>query len=186
MAGRTAAPAATCKNRRRGRFMVASPSVVHKNAEPITPSLDSIRQVVDAVRGGIALRAAQWRGARPLMTTCSLLQYSENAPVIGSGCVGLSPCSANRAHRVARPAWRAASPIRPDLGFRHAQGSRRASHNPLLLAFTSHPTALELSQPCIGLPRLLSSRCRPSSLSLQRSDCHSGDPTRRTHRRLQR
>ncbi len=47
-------------------------------------------------------------------------------------------------------------------------------------------TALELSQPCIGLPRLLSSRCRPSSLSLQRSDCHSGDPTRRTHRRLQR
>ena len=70
--------------------------------------------------------------------------------------------------------------------FSHAQGSRWASHNPLLLAFTSRPTALELSQPCIGLPRLLSSRCRPSSLSLQRSDCHSGDPTRRTHRRLQR
>src|SRR6266699_2937201 len=46
---------------------------------------------------------------------------ARNSPVIGPGCAGLSPCSANRAHRVARPAWRAVSPIRPDLGFRHAQ-----------------------------------------------------------------
>jgi Integrase core domain len=35
---------------------------------------------------------------------------------------GLSPGSADRTHRVACPRWRTASPIRPDLGFRHAQG----------------------------------------------------------------
>jgi hypothetical protein len=33
--------------------------------------------------------------------------------------------SADRTHRVARPGWRAASPIHPDLGFRHAQGKLR-------------------------------------------------------------
>ena len=49
-------------------------------------------------------------------------QYGENAPVIGPGCAGLSPGPANRTHRVTRPGWRAASPIRPDLSFRHAQG----------------------------------------------------------------
>jgi hypothetical protein len=31
--------------------------------------------------------------------------------------------SADWTHRVARPGWRAASPIRPNLGFRHAQGN---------------------------------------------------------------
>src|SRR5262245_53257883 len=51
----------------------------------------------------------------------AITQYCENAPVIGPGCAALSPGSANRTHRVARPGWRAASPIRPDLGFRHAQ-----------------------------------------------------------------
>src|SRR5262245_6448205 len=52
---------------------------------------------------------------------CSLLQYGENAPVIEPGCSRLSPGSADRTNRVARPGWRAASPIRPDLGFRHSQ-----------------------------------------------------------------
>src|SRR5262249_59184470 len=55
---------------------------------------------------------------------CSLLQYGENAPVIGPGCADLSPGSANRTHRVTRPGWRAASPIRPDLSFRHAHGTK--------------------------------------------------------------
>jgi hypothetical protein len=106
--------------------------------------------------------------------------------------------------RCLRPQMRTSFPIslkRSTLIFRYPQVGGRLPHltgskrpcgghhqrtEPLLLAFTSHPTALELSPPRIGLPRLLSSRCRPSSLSLQRSDCHSGDPTRRTHRRLQR
>ena len=48
------------------------------------------------------------------------------------------------------------------------------------------PTALEPPQLCIDLPRLLSSQCHLSSLSLHRSDCRFGDPARRTHRRLQR
>jgi hypothetical protein len=56
----------------------------------------------------------------------SLLQYRENTPVIGPGCAGLSPGSADRTHRVACPGWRAASPISPDLGFRHAHGSSKA------------------------------------------------------------
>jgi hypothetical protein len=66
-------------------------------------------------------RAGRDASASDPARVCSLLQYGENAPVIGPGCAGLSPGSANRTHRVARPGWRAASPIRPDLGFRHAQ-----------------------------------------------------------------
>jgi putative ABC transport system substrate-binding protein len=57
---------------------------------------------------------------------CSLLQYRANAPVIEPGCAGLSPSSADRRHRIACPTWRAASPIGPDLGFRHTQGSKQA------------------------------------------------------------
>ena len=49
------------------------------------------------------------------------VQYGANAPVIGPGCSGRSCGSAHRTHHVARPGWRAASPIRPDLVFRHAQ-----------------------------------------------------------------
>ena len=59
----------------------------------------------------------------------------------------------------------------------------RRHHITRCFSLTSHPTALELSQPCIGLPRLLSSQCHLSSLSLHRSDCRFGDPARRTHRR---
>ena len=50
----------------------------------------------------------------------------------------------------------------------------------------THPTALELSQVCIGLPRSLSSQCHLSSSSLRTTDCHFDGPTRRTHRQLQR
>src|SRR5262245_30103512 len=49
-----------------------------------------------------------------------------------------------------------------------------------------HPTAPELSRVYIDLLQLLSSQCRFSSLNLHRSACRFGDPTRRTHRRLQR
>src|SRR5262249_40427908 len=60
----------------------------------------------------------------------SLLQYCANAPVIGPGCSGLSPDSADRTDRVARPGWRAASPIRLDLGFgthRYGVGAPKAT-----------------------------------------------------------
>jgi hypothetical protein len=71
-------------------------------------------------------RAGRGASAPDPARVCSLLQYCENAPVIGPGCSGLSSGSADRTHRVARLGWRAASRIRPDLGFRHAQGTRRA------------------------------------------------------------
>src|SRR5262249_52216369 len=80
---------------------------------------------------------------------CSLLQYSENATVIGPGCAGLSPCSANRAHRVARPAWRAASPIRPDLGFRHAQDEIFGKDN--IRIYEQGPSAAHYTNPRLNL-----------------------------------
>jgi hypothetical protein len=50
----------------------------------------------------------------------------------------------------------------------------------------SHKNKSLTLQFCIGLRRLLSSQCHRSSSSLHTSDCHFDDPTRRTHRRLQR
>jgi|SRR5262249_2021107 len=57
----------------------------------------------------------------------SLLQYGANAPVIGPGCAGFSPGSAVRTYCVACRVWWTASPIRPDLGFRHAQPAAPAA-----------------------------------------------------------
>jgi hypothetical protein len=44
---------------------------------------------------------------------CSLLQYCENTSIIGPGCAGLTPGSADRTHRVARPGCRAGSAAGP-------------------------------------------------------------------------
>lgn len=63
-------------------------------------------------------RAGRGASAPDPARVCSLLQYRENAPVMGPGCSSLSPGSADRTHPVARLGWRAASRIRPDLGFR--------------------------------------------------------------------
>jgi transposase InsO family protein len=51
-------------------------------------------------------------------------RYYNTARTHRSLAAGLSPDSADRTHRVARSGWRAASPIRPDLGFRHAHVGR--------------------------------------------------------------
>ena len=68
------------------------------------------------------------------------------------------------------------------------EGELRGQLGALLRCFPqqTHPTALELSQVCIGLPRSLSSQCHLSSSSSLTTDCHFDGPTRRTHRQLQR
>jgi hypothetical protein len=55
---------------------------------------------------------------------CELLQYRDNAPLIGQGCASLAPRPAGRTHRVACLGRRSASPIRPNLSFRHTQVQR--------------------------------------------------------------
>ncbi len=112
----------------------------------------SYKRVSSVGRFYDGLRAARWRAERFLgllaargsgcalktsRVSCLLITLSSSsAPT--SLSQSITPISGRICswHRVARPAWRAASPIRPDLGFRYTQGSRRASHNPLLLAFT--------------------------------------------------
>jgi hypothetical protein len=42
--------------------------------------------------------------------------------IIGQGCAGLSPGSADRKHQFTPNPWRTSSPLRPRLGFRHTQG----------------------------------------------------------------
>src|SRR5262249_31403106 len=58
-----AAPAAKCRNRRRGRFKVASPSDVHKNAEPITPSFGGKADISRRLPMGASLFAASKEAA---------------------------------------------------------------------------------------------------------------------------
>jgi hypothetical protein len=60
------------------------------------------------------------------------------------------------------------------------EGELRGQLGALLRCFPqqTHPTALELSQVCIGLPRSLSSQCHLSSSSSRTTDCHFDGPTR--------
>src|SRR4030081_1237843 len=46
-----------------------------------------------------------------------LLQLRQNASIIGQGCSGHSPNSANRKHQITRHPWRTSSPLWSDLRF---------------------------------------------------------------------
>src|SRR5258705_7767325 len=50
-----------------------------------------------------------------------LLQLRQNASIIGQGCAGHSPNSANRKHQITRHPWRTSPPLRPSLSFRYTQ-----------------------------------------------------------------
>jgi type I restriction enzyme R subunit len=51
---------------------------------------------------------------------------TQNAPVIGQRCSGLSPGSADRKHQIAPHPWRTSSPLRSGLGFRYTQVDKTA------------------------------------------------------------
>ena len=68
---------------------------------------------------------------------CPLLQRCQNASIIGQGCAGLSPGSADREHQIVPHPRRNPSPLRPGLGFRYTQayivwrdGTARPAHRP--------------------------------------------------------
>ena len=56
---------------------------------------------------------------RQILQSYALLQRHQNASIIGSGCAGLSPNSANRKHQITRHPWRTSPPLRPSLSVRY-------------------------------------------------------------------
>src|SRR5258706_1304537 len=57
-----------------------------------------------------------------------LLQLRQNASIIGQGCSGHSPNSANRKHQITRHPWRTSSPLWSDLRFSvHTGGEQEKS-----------------------------------------------------------
>jgi hypothetical protein len=50
---------------------------------------------------------------------CRLLQRRQNTSVVGEGCAGLSPASADRKHQIASQPWWTTSPLRSSLSFRY-------------------------------------------------------------------
>jgi hypothetical protein len=50
-----------------------------------------------------------------------LLQWRQNASIIGQGCAGHSPNSAKRKHQITRHPWRTSPSLRPCLSFRYTQ-----------------------------------------------------------------
>ena len=58
---------------------------------------------------------------RILQILCRLLQRRQNSSILGQGCAGLSPGSANRCDQFTRHPGRTSSPLRPCLSFRYRQ-----------------------------------------------------------------
>jgi PTS system mannose-specific IIA component len=86
---------------------------------------------------------------------CGLLQRRQNSSILGQGCAGLPPGSANRCDQFTRHLGRTSPPLRPCLGFRYTQVNRVDSGNGVAILtdmFGGTPCNLAIS--CMSRPKV--------------------------------